>query len=502
MSLTGHPFRSDVNIAFKRFLDAASDRGLTVNEIDGRAMVQCPAHDDGRPSLSVKPIEGSVLLYCMAGCKTLDVVEGIGLAMSDLFEDPKGHVYEYPGGRKVKRTPDKEFFQSGNKSDTSLFGADRISPQGVVYVVEGEKDVLAVESVGGQAVSAPCGASAKPEKYDWEPLRGRLVRVVADRDQSGEKRAEEIRSFLEEIASSVCIVDPAVGKDAADHIASGHSLDEFRSRTPADVLTLSQAFDMWRDWRDSDAAEPIPTPWPTLNNSLAGGLHPARLYVVAARTGQGKSVVGQNMVSNAVLYHHPSLVVSVEMPVVEVVSRIIAAQAGIDYSVINKRDFGEGLSTVDEYIQRYRCLPMYICDNPTVTVEEIASKCRNLKNSSGLELLFCDYAQLITASDRRVSREQQVAHIVRALKLIAMELGIAVVLAAQLNRGNEAEGRQPRVSDLRESGELEQSADVILLLHQEENSPMTVVNVAKNRTGPPKSISLVRRFDQARLDSV
>ena len=145
---------------------------------------------------------------------------------------------------------------------------------------------------------------------------------------------------------------------------------------------------------------------------------------------------------------------------------------------------------------------MYICDNPTVTVEEIASKCRNLKNSSGLELLFCDYAQLITASDRRVSREQQVAHIVRALKIIAMELGIAVVLAAQLNRGNEAEGRQPRVSDLRESGELEQSADVILLLHQEENSPMTVVNVAKNRTGPPKSISLIRRFDQARLDSV
>ena len=81
-----------MNIAFKRFLDAASDRGLTVNEIDGRAMVQCPAHDDGRPSLSVKPIEGSVLLYCMAGCKTLDVVNGIGLSMSDLFEDPKGHV--------------------------------------------------------------------------------------------------------------------------------------------------------------------------------------------------------------------------------------------------------------------------------------------------------------------------------------------------------------------------------------------------------------------------
>jgi replicative DNA helicase len=82
-----------------------------------------------------------------------------------------------------------------------------------------------------------------------------------------------------------------------------------------------------------------------------------------------------------------------------------------------------------------------------------------------------------------------------------MELSIAVVLTAQLNRSNDQEGRQPRISDLRESGELEQSADVILLLHQERNSASTIVNVAKNRTGPPRSISLIRRFDQARLDA-
>lgn len=488
--------------AFERFLNAAAQKGLTVNTFDGRAMVQCPAHNDGRPSLSVKPIEGSVLLYCMAGCSTADVVDAVGLNMSDLFDEPSGHVYEYPGGRLVKRTPDKKFVQSGNKSDTSLFRSDRIGSAETVFVVEGEKDVLAIESVGGCAVSAPNGASAKPERYDWEPLRGKSVRIVSDQDSPGRRRAEEIAAHLDQIAGSVCIVDPAVGKDAADHIAAGLGLDQFTTRTPPDVLTLSQAFDAWRDWRDSEAAEPIPTPWPGLNNSLAGGLHPGRLYVVAARTGQGKSVAGQNMVSNAVLHQHPSLVVSVEMPVVEVVSRIIAAQAGVDYSVITKRDFGDGLSRVDEYIQRYRSLPMYLCDKPSVTVEEIASKCRALKASTGLDLLFCDYAQLITASDRRVSREQQVAHIVRQLKLVAMELNIAVILAAQLNRNNDQEGRQPRVSDLRESGELEQSADVILLLHQEENSPSTVVNVAKNRTGPPKSISLIRRFDQARLDSV
>lgn len=494
------PYRTDVS-AFDRILDAAAAKGLTVTQLEGRAMVQCPAHNDGRPSLSVRPIEGSVLVYCMAGCQTSDVVDALGMSMSDLFDDSSGFVYEYPGGRMVKRTPDKKFIQSGNKSDMSLYRADRIADAQVVYVVEGEKDVLAIESVGGHAVSSPNGASASPDKYDWSPLSGKTVRIVADNDEPGRRRAEALAQHLEGIADSVCVVDPATGKDAADHIAAGYALDGFQPRTPPDVITLSEAFDAWRTWRDADASEPIPTPWSSLNNALAGGLHPGRLYVVAARTGQGKSVAGQNMVSHAVMHHHPSMVVSVEMPVHEVVSRIIAAQAGVDYSVITKRDFGPHLTAVDDYIQRYRSLPMYICDNPTVTVEEIAAKCRVLKSAAGLELLFCDYAQLITATDRRVSREQQVAHIVRSVKLIAMELGIAVLLAAQLNRNTDAEGRQPRVSDLRESGELEQSADVILLLHQEENSPSTVVNVAKNRTGPPKSISLIRRFDQARLDS-
>jgi KaiC/GvpD/RAD55 family RecA-like ATPase len=489
--------------AFGRLLDTIKDKGLVVREFEGRAMAQCPAHNDGRPSLSLRPIEGSVLVYCMAGCQTGDVVSALGLSMTDLFDDPSGHSYEYPGGRVVKRTPDKRFIQSGNKADTSLFHADRINGAARVFVVEGEKDVLAVESVGGQAVSAPNGASASPEKYDWEPLRGKDVRVVADLDEPGRRRAEVLSSYLEGIAASVCIVDPASGKDAADHIAAGHRLEDLRHRTPAGVLTLSQAFDSWIEWRNSEAAQPVATPWPSLNKSLAGGLHPGRLYVVAARTGQGKSVVGQNMVSHAVANQHPSLVVSVEMPVVEIVSRIIAAQAKVDYSVITKREFDESLTTIDEYIQHHRSLPMFICDNPSVTIEQVAAKCRALKTTAGLSMLFLDYAQLVVPSDRRVSRQEQVAHIVRQTKLIAMDLGIVVVLAAQLNRNadSEVDGRTPKVSDLRESGELEQSADVILLLHQEQNAPSIIVNIAKNRTGPPRSVSLIRRFDQARLDS-
>lgn len=487
--------------SYRRVVDAARDKGLTVKEFSDRAAVQCPSHEDKDPSLSVRPIEGSTLLYCHAGCHTADVVEALGLNLQDLFDDDLGQEYVYPGGRVVKRTPDKKFFQSGNKADTSLFHADRIKPAGLVFVVEGEKDVLAIESVGGHAVSAPGGAANNPGKFDWSVLAGRDVRVIADKDEPGRNRAHMLVDFLTGTANTVGVFEAAEGKDAADHVAAGYGLDNFKPDLPADVLTLSEAFDTWRDWRDAPAAEPIPTPWSSVNRALAGGLHRGRLYVVAARVGGGKSLLGQNIISHAVLHSHPAMVVSVEMPVVEVVSRIIAAQASIDYGAVTRRDFTESSSVVDEFIQRHRHLPMYIVDNPTVTIEQVAARCRALK-PSGLDVVFIDYAQLLSASDKRVSREQQVAHIARQAKLLAMELGIAVILAAQLNRSNESENRQPRVSDLRESGELEQSADVIMLMSQEDvGSEHTVVNIAKNRTGPPKSVSLLRRFDQARIDN-
>lgn len=491
--------------SFHRVIDAARDKGLEVKEFNDRAMIQCPAHPDGRPSLSVRSIEGSVLIFCMALCSTNDVLAELGLEPQDMFDEEKGYVYEYPGGRRVHRSPDKRFTQAGNKADTSLYRADRISGPGPIFVVEGEKDVLAIESAGGQAVSAPMGAAAKPERYDWEPLRGKVVHVVADRDGPGRKRAHAVAEKLDALAGSVRVCEPRVGKDASDHIAAGHALEEFQPLLPEDIKSFSEALEVWRDWRDSAAIKPIPTPWMSLNNRLAGGLHPGRLYVVGARTGSGKSVAGQNMISYAVERGFPSLVVSVEMPVVEVVSRIIAAQAHVDYGSITKRDFSADGVRIDQYIANNRHLPMYLCDNPTVSIEQIAAQCRMLKDW-GLSLVFIDYAQLVSATDRKVSREQQVAHIVRQAKVMAMELGIAVILAAQLNRGaeddeNSETPRPPQKRDLRESGELEQSADVILLLYRSRFDARVNVVVAKNRTGPEANITLSERFEQARLDA-
>lgn len=175
--------------------------------------------------------EGSVLLHCHAGCDPRDVVAAVGLSMADLFAAD----YHYPDGRVVTRSykPDgsKMFRQSGNKSGKALYGSDRLDGAQTVYVVEGEKDVDSLRAVGATAVSSAMG-SGNANKFDWSPLHGKTVVIVADDDVPGMKYAEAVTTNLKGHAD-VRVVKAAVGKDISDHIAAGKTLDELASiRTP------------------------------------------------------------------------------------------------------------------------------------------------------------------------------------------------------------------------------------------------------------------------------
>lgn len=223
--------------AYELVLDALRAHGSTVQERgDRKAEARCLAHDDGRASLSVTGIEGSVLLYCHAGCSTDDVVAAAELRMADLFDNRRGAEYVYPDNRRVHRTADKRFWQKGNTKGRSLFRADRLTSDArTVYVVEGEKDVLAAEAAGAVAVCSAMGAG-KAAKFDWSPLYGREVIVVADNDEPGRKHALEVASLLEGTVSNlpdsegsptvVSVVRAASGKDLADHVAAGHDLTQ------------------------------------------------------------------------------------------------------------------------------------------------------------------------------------------------------------------------------------------------------------------------------------
>jgi replicative DNA helicase len=146
-------------------------------------------------------------------------------------------------------------------------------------------------------------------------------------------------------------------------------------------------------------------------------------------------------------------------------------------------------------------MPLWVDDRERVTVEQIAARCRMIPN---LQVAVVDYLQLVTASDTRVSREQQVAHISRSLKIMARELDIAVVVAAQLNRGPVKDGkpRDPTIADLRESGAVEQDSDQVLLLHRPEDDEAVVRMICgKNRTGRTGVADLLFEGRFARLSS-
>ena len=195
----------------------------------------CPAHDDNNASLSISDRrEGNgIVIKCHAGCDYQDVLAALGKTPRDLFDDdgmrqiyaPK-RDYRYPDGRVVHRKPDKSFPQSGDTKGNSLFHADRIGDAETVYWPEGEKDVEAIEAVGGVAVCSAMGAG-KADRADTSPLRGKRVIVIEDKDEPGRQHAQQVSKILVGVAASVRIMEAAVGKDAADHIAAGLALDEF-----------------------------------------------------------------------------------------------------------------------------------------------------------------------------------------------------------------------------------------------------------------------------------
>lgn len=221
--------------AYDNVIQALEANGKVRHRGDGQASAQCPAHEDREPSLSVTAIEGSVLVYCHAGCDTAAVLDALNMTARDLYDDKAGARYDYTDRigtvvRSVIRTPEKRFRQTGDtKARPVLFRLPQIleavEAGTAVYLVEGEKDVLAIEAVGGVATTAPQGAR-NVAKADLSPLDSAHVVAVVDADDAGTQWAQQVAHALGDRCASLQFVTAAVGKDAADHIAAGRSLDE------------------------------------------------------------------------------------------------------------------------------------------------------------------------------------------------------------------------------------------------------------------------------------
>jgi replicative DNA helicase len=236
-------------------------------------------------------------------------------------------------------------------------------------------------------------------------------------------------------------------------------------------------------------------------DSLTGGFQPGNLIVVAARPSMGKSTLATNIAENAAIDHGvPVALFSLEMSETELAHRFIASQAKVSSDELRKgRVRGDRWPKVLNATEKLASAPIFLDDSSDIGVLEMRAKARRLASRSGLGLLVVDYLQLVRADTRSDSRVEQVGQISRGLKILARELEIPVIAVSQLSRAVESRNPPiPMLSDLRESGQLEQDADLVMFVYREEyylkeeseRPGEADVIIAKHRNGPIGQVAL------------
>lgn len=246
---------------------------------------------------------------------------------------------------------------------------------------------------------------------------------------------------------------------------------------------------------NQDERRGVPTGFHALDNVLAG-LQKSDLIILAARPSMGKTTFALDLARNAALKYKAHVgIFSLEMSDQQLVDRMLAAEAGVDSWKLRtgKLSNDQEFEAVQEAMARLAEAPIHIDDQPGNNILKMRSSARRLKNEHGLDLLIVDYLQLMSPTNSKASDSmvQQVTEISRSLKILARELDVPVLALSQLSRAVEQRGGKPRLSDLRDSGSIEQDADVVMFIHREdkinkesERPNIAEILVEKHRNGP------------------
>jgi replicative DNA helicase len=245
-------------------------------------------------------------------------------------------------------------------------------------------------------------------------------------------------------------------------------------------------------------------------DKITSGFHPNQLLIIAARPGMGKTAFALNMATNIAIQSKKSVAIfNMEMGAEQLITRMIAAEGQIPQGrlrngTLHKNDWKK----MDEAIERLVDTKIYIDDTPGMTIAEIRAKCRRLASTNNdLGVIIIDYLQLINGTAKYAgNRQQEISEISRSLKTLAMELEIPVIALAQLSRSVEQrENKRPIMSDLRESGSIEQDADIVSFLYREDyyskekevntNTSVSEFIIAKHRNGPTATVELLFKRD-------
>jgi len=259
-----------------------------------------------------------------------------------------------------------------------------------------------------------------------------------------------------------------------------------------------------------EAITGTPTGFPDLDK-LTAGFQSADLIIIAARPAVGKTAFALNIAQNVAIRHKiPVAIFSLEMSKDQLAQRMLCSEAEVDAQRLKTASLSDtGWKKLTRALGRLSEAPIFIDDSASLTSTEIRAKARRLKIERGLGLVIVDYMQLMRGRLRVENRVQEISEIARSLKTLARELEVPVVALSQLSRAVEQRtDRIPRLSDLRESGEIEQTADVVMFIHREdyynpqsERGNVAEIIIAKQRNGPVGTIELVFRKEIAKFSS-
>ncbi len=371
---------------------------------------------------------------------------------------------------------------------------DRI-PIDVLTVSERLKKRKSLKTMGGAAYLAEL-ANRVPTAAHVEHY-ARIVKDQATKRSLMSAAAKLIELALDEGLAADELLDKAEG--AIFSLTQKHLSQTFVPVREA----LADSFDRLDELhKQAEGLRGVPTGFKDLDSTLAG-LQKSNLIILASRPGIGKTSLALNIAQNlSVKYKRPVGFFSLEMSQEELVDRLLVAQADIDAwrlktGKLDEDDFTKLSNAMGELAEA----PLYIDDTPALSILEMRTKARRLQVEVGIDLLVVDYLQL-ARSRQLENRVQEVSEISQGLKNLARELKIPILAISQLSREVEKRGtRKPQLADLRESGALEQDADVVMFIWREDDEKPENINldIAKHRNGPLRSIQLFFKGDRIKF---
>lgn len=389
----------------------------------------------------------------------------------------------------------EDFYQPANRE---IFDAmHTLNTQGMPVDLVTVDDELSrrgtLEGVGGtnylielsQFVPSTVNAKAYVQIVDEKSTLRRMIKATGDISQACYAQTEQVSDILG--AAEKSIFDIIMRRN------EGSTLKHIADVLPDTYLRIEQLAEL------KGSIDGVPMGFVDLDNLLTG-LHGGELIIVGARPSMGKSAFGLNITGYAGMHAGRSVAYfSLEMPNDQLAMRLLCSDARVDMQSVRHGSLrDEDWVSLASTLGPLAASKIYMDDTSGITPSQLRSRCRRLKMERGLDLVVVDYLQLMNADGRVENRQNEVSEISRNLKSIAKELNVPVVALAQLSRaGAQRSDKRPILSDLRDSGAIEQDADVIMFLHREEyydpnteDKNIAEVIVAKQRNGPLGTVKL------------